>query len=161
MTTTPPPYVAPLQQRPTKRNRAWLWALLAFVALSLCGMAAFVLAVSGGQLPELGQSPSWTPPAPGEEGPTQAERQAGAILAVGDLAVNASAGQVRLRRTPGFQNKAADDVITTVPAGAQGEVIDGPQAADGLQWWLMRFGDSEGWMAERSSQGILLLDRVR
>jgi hypothetical protein len=80
---------------------------------------------------------------------------------VGDLAVNASAGAVRLRKTPGFQNKPADDVISTVAAGAQGEVIDGPQAADGLQWWLVRFGGKEGWMAERSSQGILLLDRAR
>ena len=79
---------------------------------------------------------------------------------MGDLAVNASAGEVRLRKTPGFQNKPADDVISTVPAGAQGEVIDGPQAADGLQWWLVRFDGQEGWMAERSSQGILLLDRA-
>lgn len=160
MISTPPSNTAPQQQRRSKRNRAWLWALLAFAVLSFCGMAAFVLAVSGGQLPDLGQGPSWTPPAPGAEGPAQAERQPAAALAVGDLAVNASAGEVRLRRTPGFQNKPADDVITTVPAGAQGEVIDGPQAADGLQWWLVRFGGKEGWMAERSSQGILLLDRA-
>lgn len=159
MMTTPPSNIAPPKRRAT-RDRAWLWAVLAFAALSLCGMAAFVLAVSGGQLPELGQGPSWTPPAPGAVEPAQADRQPGAALAAGDLAVNASAGEVRLRRTPGFQNKPADDVITTIPAGAQGEVIDGPQAADGLQWWLVRFSGKEGWMAERSSQGVLLLDRA-
>ena len=153
--------MAPSMPQRTTRDRTWLWAVLAFLSLSICGMATFILAVSGGQLPQLANGPSWTPPAPGAEGPAQAERQPTAGFAVGDEVVNASAGQVRLRRTPGFQNKPDDDVITTVPAGAQGEVIDGPQAADGLQWWLVRFNGREGWMAERSSQGILLLDQAR
>jgi hypothetical protein len=144
------------------RQRTWLWGAFAFVTLFLCSAAALILAVSGGQLPELGSGPSWTPPAPNAAEPVQATSpQTTASFAAGNLVVNASSGQVRLRKTPGFQNKPADDVITTVTAGAQGEIMDGPQDSDGLRWWRVRFGNQEGWMAERSSQGILLLDRVQ
>jgi hypothetical protein len=150
----------PIPQRQSK-DRTWLWAGLAFVLLSVCGLTGLLLAVSGGQLPDIGNGPSWTPPAAEAGGAAQAERLPATIgLAAGGKVVNASAGRVRLRKSPGFQNKPPDDVIATISAGSQGEVIDGPQQADGLQWWLVRFDGQEGWMAERSNQGILLLDRA-
>ena len=73
---------------------------------------------------------------------------------------NVNAGPVNLRQTPGFQNKLANDVIATVPSGQDGSIVDGPVEADGLTWWLVRFGDRTGWMAERSSSGVTLLDRA-
>jgi hypothetical protein len=73
---------------------------------------------------------------------------------------NVNAGPVNLRQTPGFQNKPANDVIAAVPSGQDGSIVDGPVEADGLTWWLVRFGDRTGWMAERSSSGVTLLDRA-
>lgn len=161
MASTPSPSSTPSTPQRSSKDRTWLWAGIAFVLLSACGLVAFVLAVSGGQLPDIGNGPSWTPPASRGAGAAQVESQPSTTgFAAGDRVVNASAGQVRLRKSPGFQNKPADDVLATLPAGAQGQVVDGPQQADGLPWWLVRFDGQEGWMAERSSQGILLLDRA-
>lgn len=146
-------------RRPAGR-RTWLWALLAFLTLSVCSLTAVMLAVSGGQLPEFGSGPSWTPPASDTRGPAIAEQQPATGLAIGDQVSNASSSGVRLRRTPGFQNKPGGDILATIAPGALGQVIGGPQEVDGLRWWLVRFATQEGWMAERTSQGILLLDRA-
>jgi len=146
------------QPQPRPPDRTWLWALVTLLALSLGSFVLTVLAISGGRLPDLGGGPSWTP-APLE---TQAgiveERPVDQGFAAGARVVNASAGSVNLRRTPGFQNKPDDDVLLGVPSGSQGTLIDGPQSADGLKWWRVRFGDHEGWMAQQSSRGLLLLD---
>ena len=138
-------------------DRTWLWALLAFLALTLGSLALAVLIVSGGQIPNLGSEGSWTPP-PLAQDVAAEDRPSDVRFAPGDSVVNASAGPVNIRRSPGFQNKPADDVIVAVPAGSQGAVLEGPQPGDGLLWWKVRFGDQEGWMAEQSSRGLLLLD---
>lgn len=150
--TTPP------EQR--RSNRAGLWTLLTFFLLLTACLAAIAVVMSGGRLPELGNAASWTPP------PDQPAVQANppatpaeARFALGDVVRNANAGPVNLRQSPGFQNKPAGDVLTVVPAGQIGEISGGPQEADGLVWWRIRFGAQEGWMAERSSQGVTLLDR--
>ncbi len=66
---------------------------------------------------------------------------------------------LNLRRTPGYVNKTADDVLVEAPFGAGLTILDGPQAADDLQWWRVRFVDAggrsfDGWAAEASSRGV-------
>lgn len=63
-----------------------------------------------------------------------------------------------LRRTPGFENKAANDITYEIPASSELIVIAGPQAADGLTWWQVRytsrFGNHfDGWVAATKTSG--------
>lgn len=155
------PAKPPTPQQP--RDRTKLWAAVIFLLLTVACLAAVVVAVSGGRLPDLGQADvSWTPAAGPLNAPAAVPAPAGddTRFAVGSAVQNINAGPVNLRLSPGFQNKPASDVIMAVPAGAVGTVVDGPQEVDGLTWWRVRFGEREGWMAERSSRGVVLLDRA-
>lgn len=117
-----------------------------------------MVALTGGSLDEFRPGPSWTPQPAGAATAATALPDNTAFTS-GDRVVVAYTGGVNLRRTPGFQNKPAGDSLRTVAGGAQGTVVAGPLDADGLRWWQVRFGGDEGWMAERSSQGRLLLAR--
>ncbi len=69
---------------------------------------------------------------------------------------------INLRRTPGYVNKTAADVVIEAPLAAGLVVLAGPQPADDLTWWQMRYADSsgaqaDGWAAEANSQGKALL----
>ena len=68
---------------------------------------------------------------------------------------------VRLRRTPGFNNKPATDVVADVAKDVTATVIGGPIQADGLTWWQVNStaptgGAVSGWMAESVSGKALL-----
>ena len=131
--------------------------------LSVACLVGLILAASGGHLPDLGQAEtSWTPQTVVETAVVVSPSRVAedARFAVGDAVQNVSAGPVNLRRSPGFQNKPANDVLAAVPAGSLGSVVGGPQSADGLVWWQVSFGETAGWMAERSSRGVALLDRA-
>lgn len=151
---------------PAPRHRTRLWAALVFLVLLIACLAIIVLAISGGRLPDLGGADvTWTPPpeqpaaaveAPSSPAPAGAEGR----FQPGNMVRNVNAGPVNLRQSPGFQNKPADDVIMAVRAGLEGEIVGGPEEADGLVWWQVRFGQRAGWMAERSSSGVTLLDRA-
>jgi len=75
----------------------------------------------------------------------------------GDTAVVVNNGPVNIRRTPGYKNKSPNDRITMTPAGAQVIILSGPAKVDGLIWWYVDWNDTQGWMAERSSSGKILL----
>ncbi|MCB0133369.1 MAG: hypothetical protein KDD78_21040, partial [Caldilineaceae bacterium] len=66
---------------------------------------------------------------------------------------------VRFRRTPGYVGKEASDLIQDVPPRAAAIVLGGPIEMDGLTWWQVRvpLAGAEGWMAEMSPTGLLLL----
>ncbi len=155
-------YTPPKPPTPQPRDRTKLWAALVFLLLTVACLAAMAIAFSGGQLPDLGGAEvSWTPPP--DQAPTLASPAPSALgqrFAVGDTVLNVNPGPVNLRQSPGFQNKPADDVITAVPAGQSGVIAGGPIEVDGLVWWQVRFGERAGWMAERSSSGVTLLDRA-
>ncbi|MCS6843143.1 MAG: hypothetical protein NZ528_02285 [Caldilineales bacterium] len=166
MTYYPPTY----PPRPTRRRgHTGLWAALTFFTLSAACLLALLIVATGGQLPDFGNGPSWTPPATaapsaGQPGAvvqeTVAPPPALGAFGPGDPVQNVSGGPVNLRRTPGFRSKPADDVLTTVRPGQTGVALEGPVEADGLRWWRVRFPVGEGWMAERSSSGKVLLDRA-
>ncbi len=100
--------------------------------------------------PEITPSPTPSPtPTPPPEG-----------LYVGGKAKVVGRVGVRMRKTPGYKGKPADDVIIIVPPNTVLEVLDGPKEADALRWWRVRWGTHEGWMAEFSARGTRLLQPV-
>ncbi|MCB9137655.1 MAG: M23 family metallopeptidase [Caldilineaceae bacterium] len=69
---------------------------------------------------------------------------------------------VRLRRSPGYADKPADDTLGYLPVDTSGPVLDGPRTVDGLVWWKVRMtldsGETrEGWAAESAPGGVMLL----
>lgn len=149
MNATPDP-------KPARRHLPW--ALITFAVLGLCSLVTLAVLLTGGNLDEFKAGPSWTPAAPAEA-IAQTSRPEDQSFVSGDQVAVAYAGSVNLRRTPGYQNKPAGDTLRTVAEGATGTITGGPVDLDGLRWWQVRFSTDEGWMAERSSQGRLLLTR--
>lgn len=160
---TIPPAASPAPQQAGDHRRATtvLWAIATFALLSLCSILILVVLATGGQLPDLDQGPSWTPPPAAAIAPagmaSGIERLEDQPFLPGDAIQNVSGGRVNLRQTPGFHNKPADDVIAVLEAGDVATMVAGPEQADGLRWWLVRYGTAEGWMAERSNSGKVLL----
>lgn len=137
--------------------RFGLAAGFALVGAFLC-LLAFLLV-----RPELDvrPGPAWTPPAaaaaPTATTPPPAPQGAERGLAIGRTAQVITAAAVNLRRTPGYLNKPAGDILGTVLRGAAVEIIGGPQTADNLTWWQVRSDGREGWMAETRAGGDPLL----
>ena len=69
--------------------------------------------------------------------------------------------QVRLnvRRTPGYMNKEANDVVRVLVPGTEVLVHDGPLEKDGLCWYQVAAPSVVGlvWAAERAPSGVELL----
>lgn len=71
-------------------------------------------------------------------------------------------GIVNLRRTAGFKEKPANDILYEIPAGSELTVLGGPQTIDGLTWWQVRFTSQfgnrfDGWVAATKASGEPLL----
>lgn len=68
---------------------------------------------------------------------------------------------VRMRRTAGFRNKAANDVITDLASNSSVEIVGGPTVKDRLTWWQIETtvdGRSRnGWVAAALSATVPLL----
>lgn len=72
---------------------------------------------------------------------------------------------VRFRKSPGYIDKPADDVIADLPQQTGGTVVAGPIYADNLVWWqldapLPTNGVQRGWSAEVDPSGNPLLRPV-
>lgn len=73
---------------------------------------------------------------------------------------------VNLRRTPGYLDKPADDVIAELTGGVRLKVLSQDATVrDGLRWWRVQGAQGgsasfEGWIAETSVDGLPLLSRV-
>jgi hypothetical protein len=96
-----------------------------------------------------------------EQGPgPEPEPEPDDELGVGSLAK--TLGFVNLRKSPGYLNKPADDVIASLPPDAQVAVVGGPHQANTLTWWEVRGVDGDtnafdGWLAETDPSGVQLL----
>ncbi|MBI1293513.1 peptidoglycan DD-metalloendopeptidase family protein [bacterium] len=68
---------------------------------------------------------------------------------------------VRLRRSPGYVGKPADDILTDVSPNTAVRLLDGPRTEDSLTWWQGRVTvggvDRTGWMAQVGPDGVVLL----
>ena len=96
------------------------------------------------------------PPAPQPVPPVTAK-----TFQVGHKVVNAFTDKLNVRRSAGFQGKAADDLAAQMPPGAEMTITGGPQSADGLTWWEITSTASgqtvSGWVAEIGTKGERLL----
>jgi len=67
--------------------------------------------------------------------------------------------EVNLRRSPGYVNKDdSTDVIIKIPSGGLVEVIKGPQSMDDLQWWYVSWNGYEGWIADHTGKGRIIME---
>lgn len=65
---------------------------------------------------------------------------------------------VNIRRSPGYASKDdKKDVIVAVPRRETVTIISGPETADNLNWWYIRWNSYEGWMAETMRTGKTIL----
>jgi len=72
--------------------------------------------------------------------------------------VNVAYTGVRVRKSAGYVTKNdAQDTIHYLKAGNRAEVKAGPTEEDGLCWWKIEHDGFEGWTADHSSEGLLLL----
>lgn len=75
-------------------------------------------------------------------------------LKIGDTAY--AGGYVNLRKTPGYVNKPAGDVVQTLPPGTKLKFASGPHTVNNLVWWGISDG-LVGWVAENDPNGAVLL----
>ena len=73
---------------------------------------------------------------------------------------------VNVRQSPGYVNKEADDVIEEAPIGTEVIIFGGPQSADSLVWWQIRYTNKDsksiaGWIAEADAKGQALLSETK
>lgn len=66
--------------------------------------------------------------------------------------------RVSLRRSPGYLGKNdQQDVLVEIPRGEIVRLLNGPQTADGLNWWYVGWNGYEGWIAEKTASGKIIM----
>lgn len=147
-----------------KRKQIVLGFLLGSITLLLlvCGMGYFM----GRKLWAQGQqTPSWTfiPPTPTTITtplpPTQPTPTPSGQFSIGERVRIVATSRVRLRRTAGFRDKAAGDILATMLPDSVLIVLGGPKNVDGLTWWKVDYEGTTGWVAESTSNGVRLLGK--
>lgn len=146
--------------------------MILMTGVSCLGLSA-VLGISGSTIADLrdNSGPVWTPPPPTPTPATElaqsrqlsTDRSQYKFL-IGDSAQNIATGLVRIRQSPGTRDKPESDIITRAQPGDVFAIVDGPEQADGLLWWKVRYGTAEGttiegWMAEATANGIAIMGR--
>ena len=72
--------------------------------------------------------------------------------------INVVYPQVRMRHSPGYVDKNdAVDSKHYLQTGDQVTVMNGPEIKDDLCWWYIQHQQWQGWTADHSHQGRLLL----
>jgi hypothetical protein len=82
------------------------------------------------------------------------------ILKPGGRAKISYFSRVNIRQSYGYINKPESDVVVTVPSGAVLEIVGGPQRADNLTWWRVRWDGWEGWIAEYTAGNRQILTPI-
>ncbi len=145
--------------------------VLGFLVLTAltCGGSLYAAGIDGGRLAVLRNGGAvWTPPPTPlativEQPPTATDQwTSDATFRRGERPRNVTASQVNVRSSPGYLGKPSGDVIAQAAPGDQVEIVEGPETADGLVWWLVRLqqedgGSTEGWMAEATASGVQIL----
>jgi len=160
------------EPKPT-RSFFWLAFAIGFVLLAAvsCGSVAMLVGLDSITLADLQSSdPVWTPPPMPTSLPVDTTAPAGVSsdantqpgrLQPGSQARNAASSPVNIRRTPGYLGKSDDDIVTQMVMGATVTILDLPQTADQLTWWRIRYdspaGPVEGWVAESTASGVVIL----
>ncbi len=74
--------------------------------------------------------------------------------------VTVNANAARVRQLPGYLGKTNADTLHFMVTGEQAVVKDGPRTQDGLCWWFVEHKEWQGWIADHSSKGTILLSAV-
>lgn len=101
---------------------------------------------------------SATPPSAPTPAPS---RVPGAVVAPGDMAGVIADEPLVLRTAPGTGVDSAILDTGLLHQGQRARVLEGPVAASGYDWYLLRVGELEGWVAAASREGEPWLTRVR
>ena len=82
-------------------------------------------------------------------------------LQAGATATNVTNSLVNIRRTPGYLGKPQGDILAQMKPGESVTLLDGPEVADSLTWWFVRYQPNgqaiEGWVAESTASGVQIL----
>ena len=157
-----------------KRPRSLYWPgfaiSFALLALASCGGVAMFIGLDNISLADLQTTgPVWTPPPAPTAPPADATPPVGSAtpgqpadrLQAGSAARNITNSRVNIRRLPGYLGKGDDDILAQMEPGASVTILDGPQNADQLAWWYIRYaspgGSVEGWVAESTASGVQIL----
>ena len=152
------------------RSFFWLAFAISFVLLAgaSCGGVALLAGFGDLSLSDLqSNDPVWTPP----PAPLPADITVPATVADGNVqpgrlqpgtqARNVAASRVNIRRTPGYLGKVDGDIVGQMEQGATVTILEWPQSADQLAWWYIRLdtpaGPVEGWVAESTASGVIIL----
>jgi hypothetical protein len=72
---------------------------------------------------------------------------------------------LNVRTSPGYVGKDESDVVDEAPHGVLATILEGPQPADGLTWWRVRYLSSgatrDGWVAEANASGKAYLSTTQ
>ena len=72
--------------------------------------------------------------------------------------ISGEVDEVNLRKSPGYLSKNdRTDVVAEIPAGYTVEILDGPEKADDLLWWYVKWNGYKGWIAEQTGRGRKIL----
>lgn len=171
-TTVPSP--AAVSEPKASRSHFWLAFAIGFVLLAAvsCGSVAMLVGLDDITLADLQSSgPVWTPPplptpqpadvsAPAAGSSDAANPPSGRLQPNG-LARNVASSRVNIRRVPGYLGKGDEDIVAQMESGATVTILEWPQTADQLTWWRIRYdspvGPVEGWVAESTASGVLIL----
>ncbi|NTV63795.1 MAG: SH3 domain-containing protein, partial [Oscillochloris sp.] len=84
----------------------------------------------------------------------------GPTLRVGGQArvVNVGNAFLRARDRPGLDQSI--HVVARFPAGSSVSILEGPRQIDGINWWRISGNPGDGWSAERTADGTLLLEAL-
>ncbi len=164
-TFPPPPASPPPPARKRVRSLFWPGFVLGFALLGLasCGGLAVALGLTDLSLAELqGVGAAWTPPTliptvEPEEVNASAVQNGGGTFQAGDQVRIVAASNVRVRTSPGYLGKPADDVLMQVAPGTTLEIVGELASQDNLTWWLVRVNGIEGWIAEATASGVQIL----
>jgi len=88
----------------------------------------------------------------------------GGIFSVGEFAFNVTDSRVNIRSSPGHLGKPGEDIYALAQPGDSMEILGGPEYADSITWWLIRYTASDGtitdgWIAEATSNGVTILGK--
>lgn len=136
----------------------------------VCGGLGMILGLDEISLADIrnneeGWSPPEITPTPEsvllEDAFAPAESPAG-TFSTGELAFNVTDSRVNIRSSPGHLGKPGEDIYALAQPGDPMEILGGPEYADSLAWWLIRYTASDGtitdgWVAEATSNGVTIL----
>lgn len=138
----------------------------------VCGGLGMLLGLDELSLADIRNSgQGWTPPeatatpeavAVAEDDPIV--EPAAVTFAAGEQVFNITNSRVNIRSTPGHLGKPSEDIYAQAQPGDRMEIAGGPDYADNLTWWLIRYtaGDGSvttGWVAEATSTGVTILGK--